>query len=217
MVDQEWERYGALGGIWFVVLMVIGGVALGTPPSRSDSAAEIAKYYADKDTALQVGAFLAAIGIIGLVWWFATLWRKMAAAEGGTPRVAMIALLGFLVSGIGAMMAVTIDAATAAANSVAGEGSAVFFQMSNISFGFSALGDVILTAAVGGLVLRTGFLPKWVAYLSAVVAAVALVGTLSIASDSDAFTAFTMIGALLWGIWIIVISILNFRSTAATN
>jgi len=217
MDDKTWERYGALGGIWFFVLALIGGIAVGAPPSRTDSAADIAKYYADKDTALQVGAFLAAIGIIGLAWWFGTLWKTMTAAEGGTPRVAIIALVGFIISGIGAIVAFTIDAGTSAAIDSAGESSAIFFNISNICFGFSALGDVILTAAVGGLILRTGFLPKWVAYLSYLVTVLALVATITIANDNDTFAFFGFIGAALWGIWIAVIGVLNYRNLGATD
>ena len=215
MDDRTWERYGALGGVWFVVLAVIGGILAGSPPSRSDSPAEIAQYYADHDSALQIGAFLGALGVLGLVWWFGTLWRSMADAEGGTPRVSIIALVGFILSGTAAMAAFTIDAATAAAIDVAGDGSKIFFQISNISFGFSAIGDVILTAAVGGLILRTGFLPKWVGYLSYAIAVVALVGAIGIANDASAFTALTFLAAAAWGIWIVVIAILNYRRPAA--
>lgn len=117
-----------------------------------------------------------------------------------------------MLSGVAAMAAFTIDAGTAAAIDVAGEGSKIFFQISNISFGFSAVGDVILTAAVGGLILRTGFLPKWVGYLSYAVSVLALVGTISIANDASIHTVFSFLSVAAWGVWIVVISILNFRT-----
>ena len=81
MDDRTWERYGASGGVWFVVMVVIGGILAGSPPGRSDSPADIAKYDTDNDSGLQIGAFLGALGVIGLVWWFGTLWRSMADAE----------------------------------------------------------------------------------------------------------------------------------------
>jgi hypothetical protein len=214
MDDKTWERYGALGGVWFVVMAIIGGIFAGSAPARTDSAADIAKYYTDHDSGLQVGGFLGAIGAIGLVWWFGTLWRSMADAEEGTPRVSIIALVGFVVSGLGALTAFTVDAGTAAAIDIAGETSKIFFQISNISFGISAIGDVIMTAAVGGLILRTGFLPKWVGYLSYVVAVLALVGSVGIANDATIFNVFTFVGAGAWGVWIVVIAILNYRKTA---
>ncbi len=216
MNDKTWERYGALGGVWFVVLVVIGGIAAGAPPSRTDPAADIAKHYADHADGLQLGAFLGALGIIGLVWWFGTLWRAMTNAEAGTPRVAVIALIGLVLSGIGATLSFTIDAGAAAAIDVLGEGSAVFFQISNISFGFSAMGDVVLATAVGGLILRTGFLPKWVGYLSYGVVILSLGAMISIASDNDVFSFFGLLAAVLWGIWIIVTGVLLYQKAATT-
>lgn len=215
MNDKTWARYGALGGIWFVVLTAIGAILIGSPPSRNDPASEIAKYYADNDSAIQLAGCLAALGVIGLAWWFGTLWRDMADAEGGTPRVAIIALIGFVLSGIGAMVGFIVDAGTAAAIDMAGEGSTIFFQISNVSFGFAAMGDVILTAAVGGLIIRSGFLPRWVGYLSYAVAVLSLVGVFSIASDEDILNLFTVIATLLWAAWIVVIGVLRYQKGAA--
>jgi hypothetical protein len=214
MNDKTWARYGALGGIWFVVLMVIGVIVAGAPPSRNDPASEIAKFYADNDSAIQLMACLAALGVIGLVWWFGTLWRDMADAEGGTPRLAIIALIGLVLSGIGAMVGFIVDAGTAAAIDMAGEGSAIFFHISNVSFGFSAMGDVILTAAVGGLIIRSGFLPRWVGYLSYAVAVLSLVGVFSIASDQDVLNLFVVVATLLWAAWIVVIAVLEYQKGA---
>ena len=81
MDDKTWERYGALGGIWFVVFAVVGSFLAGAPPSRDD-AAEIAEWFVDNDGAIQTGAFLSGIGVIGLVWWFGTLWRAMRPPSG---------------------------------------------------------------------------------------------------------------------------------------
>ncbi len=161
MDNRTWVRYGALGGVWFVVLTVIGGILAGSPPPRSDPAADIVKYYADNDSGLQIGAFLVALGVIGLVWWFGRLWR------------------------------------------------------SNISFGFSSIGDVIMTAAVGGLILRTGFLPKWVGYLSYVVSVLSLAATVGIANDASFLSLFSLLAAAVLAVWIVVIAVLNFQKTAA--
>ena len=46
---------------------VIGSFLAGPPPPRDD-AAEIAEWFVDNDSAIQTGAFLAGIGVIGLVW-----------------------------------------------------------------------------------------------------------------------------------------------------
>jgi hypothetical protein len=208
------ERYGALGGIWFVILAVIGGMLAGSSmPGRDDPVSEIVEFYADNDGAIQLGAFLTAIGVIGLVWWFGSLWRKMTDAEGGTPRLAVVALLGLTLSGIGAMTGMIINAGTAATIDVAGEGSAAFFAMSSVAFAFSGVGDVVLTLAVAVLILRSDMLPKWVAYASLVSAAVSLVAALGIASDADFFVVLGFIAFLVWSAWVLLLSVLLYQQT----
>lgn len=210
MDDTKWERYGALGGIWFVVLAVIGGFLPGSMPGRNDPVAEIAEFYADKDAAIQTWAFLTGIGVIGLIWWFGTLWRAMVDAE-GRPRLAVIALFGLVISGIGAITGMIINAGTAAAIDMAGEGSAMFFDMSSIAFGFSSIGDVILTVAVAALIIRTTFLPIWAAYASLVSAIVSLIASFAIISDEDFFGVFGFIAFLVWSAWILMMSGLLYQ------
>ena len=112
MDDKTWEKYGALGGIWFVVFAVVGSLLAGAPPARDD-AAEIAEWFVDNDGAIQTGAFLSGIGVIGLVWWFGTLWRAMRrAGDGGAPRLEVVALTGFVFSGAMAFSGFAVNAAT---------------------------------------------------------------------------------------------------------
>src|SRR6476659_691089 len=94
MDESKWERYAALGGIWFVVLNVIGAFLPGTPPSTDDSVEEIAKYFSDHSGGIEVALFLTGLGIIGLLWWFGSLCRLMVKAEDGRPRMAVVALWG---------------------------------------------------------------------------------------------------------------------------
>ena len=216
MDDKAWERYGALGGVWFVVLAVIGGFIVGADrPGRADPAAEIGEWIADNDAALQWGAFLTAIGVIGLAWWFGTLYRAMRGAEEGNPRVAIIALAGFIVSGIGAMTGFSINAGVAAAVDQAGDGVSVFYGISGVAFGISAVGDVILALAVSGLAMRTGFLPRWVASLGLIVVVTSLIASIGIASDDDFFDSFGFIAFLIWAFWILAVSSVNYNRTSA--
>ena len=216
MNDAMEERYGALGVVWFVVLAVIGLVLAGSEPSRTDSAAEIAKYYADNDTGLQVGAFLAGLAIVGLVVWFGSVWRAMVRAEGGTSRLALIAAIGVVISTITAIGSIAIDAGTAAAIDQLGEGSAVFFQLSSVLFGFSPIGDVLFVGAISVLAHRTGFLPKWTAQAGLVVVAVALVASLSIASDAAFFEVFAIIAGVTWMLWILSVGILLYKQAPSS-
>ena len=63
MENSRWERYGALGGVVFVVLDVIVAVLGGEPPAMDAGQAEIAGYFADKGPALEAGLWLFGIVI----------------------------------------------------------------------------------------------------------------------------------------------------------
>src|SRR5215471_8102759 len=88
MDEARWARYAALGGIWFVVLNVVGAFLPGAPPKTTDSALKIAKYFHDHHRAIEIGTLLLGLGLIGLFWWFGSLWRTMVDAEGGSARMA---------------------------------------------------------------------------------------------------------------------------------
>lgn len=215
MDDRAWERYGALGGVWFVVLALIGGFMAGSDqPGRTDSPAEIAEWLADNDTALQWGAFLTGIGVIGLAWWFGTLYRAMRDAEDGRPRVAIIALVGLTVSGIGAMTGFAINAGVASVADQAADTAGIFYGIASTLLAFSAIGDVILVLAVSGLAMRSGFLPRWVTYLGLVSVVASLIAALGIVSSDDFFNLFGFLAFLVWALWLLSVSVVNYQRSS---
>src|SRR5262245_33895682 len=98
MDDSKWERYAALGGIWFVVLNIIGACLPGTPPALDDSAAKIGKYFSDSSDQIRCATLLLGLGMVGLFWWFGSVYRHMSDAEGGKSRMAAVALGGLAVA-----------------------------------------------------------------------------------------------------------------------
>ena len=98
MNDSKWQRYALVGGPIFVVLAIVGTALAGSPPAPDDSTEEINSFFADNHGAIKTGAWLGVLAALFLVWWFATLWRHMADAEGGRPRLAIISLGGLMVA-----------------------------------------------------------------------------------------------------------------------
>src|SRR6478672_6749597 len=131
MDESKWERYAALGGIWFVVLSVISAFLPGAPPSTDDSAEKIAKYFSDHAGAIQAAQLLAGLGIIGLLWWFGSLWRLMVTAEDGRPRMAVVAL-GGLAMGAALALASGAMTSTVAMQHVQVGASAKFFHIFSV-------------------------------------------------------------------------------------
>src|SRR3954449_2047762 len=113
MDESKWERYAALGRVVFVVLTVVAGFVPGSPPAVDASKEEIATYFQDHAGAIQAGQVMAGFGVVGLAWWFGSLYRRMRAAEGGNPRLSMVAILGLALGGAMALLSGAITSALA--------------------------------------------------------------------------------------------------------
>jgi hypothetical protein len=176
------ERWAPIGGIAFVVLMVVGSMLVSDVPAPDASGQEIAGYLADSDRQIRniVGAYLWVVGALAFIWFLVRLRNDLRRAEGGTGALSNMVL----VAG-GAFAAVwTVSAATFAG--VANAASLRDAPVSNPDFvrvlptlgrfilllggGFTGLLVVLLASIV---IFRTGVFPRWLAVLG-VVAAVTL-------------------------------------------
>ncbi len=198
-----------------MVLAVVGSLIGGSPPSRSDSAAEILEWFADNDSAIQLGAFLTALGVVGFAWWFGSIWQALNTHDDGSPRTAVIMLVGLVLSGIGAMGAFTTMAGTAATIGELQEGAMFFFSIASVGYALSAVGNTILSLALSVHTLRSGFLPQAVGALGLVVAAANLLSSIGMASDADFFSVFGFISFLAFAAWLILVSVTLYRKIAS--
>jgi hypothetical protein len=115
------NRMAALGGIAFIVLILVAALSSGSPPDVNDSAAKIARYFADHHKRLAVGAVLSGIAAPFYVWLFSVVCRGMRKAG----AVALsVGAFGFVV--VGAALAVTGDAINASLAHAASQGDAAF-------------------------------------------------------------------------------------------
>ncbi|MFN8036613.1 MAG: hypothetical protein U0V73_11815 [Acidimicrobiia bacterium] len=219
MDDAKWERYAALGGIWFVLLTVIGSNLAGAPPSLDDSRAQIVKYFADHSGALEAGMFMNAIGAIGLVWWFGSLWRLMVEAEGGRPRMAVVALGGLAISGALALASGAVTSTIALQHGeLAGAATAkVLFVLSGILIAGAGVGIVVLVAAVTSLSYRTKLFAAWINVVGWIAALLFLVASFAYASDANAIALTGLGGFLLTCVWIVAVSVQLWKRAGTSS
>jgi hypothetical protein len=181
MVSQV-ERWAPIGGIVFVVLMVVGSSLVGDVPAPDAPEQEIAGYLADSDNHIRniIGAYLWVIGALAFLWFLTRLRTDLRRAEGGTGALSTVAFA----AGV-AFVAVWLVSATAFA-SVA---YAIELRDAPVSDpdlvrvlppmgrlllllggGFTGL---LLLLAASLVIIRTGLFPRWLAWLG-IVAAIAL-------------------------------------------
>lgn len=215
MDDARWERYAAFGGIWFVVLNVIGALLPGAPPAPDDSSEKIVRYYADHAGRIEVATFLAGLGIIGLLWWLGSIWRVMSRAEGERPRMAAVAVVGLAIGGALALASFAVNSTLALEHDTLGGGAKLLYVLTLALLGASAFGIVAHIAAVTSLSYRRAIFPAWINVVGWIAALAFLVASISIASDASWLGVFGLIAFFVWALWILAISVRMLRGEPA--
>jgi hypothetical protein len=215
MDDAIWQRYAALGGIWFVVFSVAGAFLPGAPPATNDSADKIAKYFNDHAGAIKVTTLLTGIGIIGLLWWLGSLWRLMSDAEDGRPRMAVVAVAGLAIGGALALSSGAITSTVALDRRDVGSASKFFFVLSFVLIAAAGFAILVHIAAVTSLSYRRRLFAPWINVIGWISALLFLIGTINVATDASAFNIIGLLGFLTWCVWIVVISLQMWNRAAS--
>jgi hypothetical protein len=218
MNDTKWEQYGALAGLFFVVIVVVGALIPGAPPSPDDSIQEIADYYQDHTGGIKAGAYLTGLAAVAFLWFLGSLWSTLRRFE-DTRRLATIAVGGGIVGLILAVTAYALNASVAIALDSAGATQGVnpkfIYIMSGVIGGMGNFGVAVLVAATGVAILRTRALPAWLGGPSLVLAVAWIVAGLVVATDTTAIFTLGFIVFLLWLVWVLVVSFFMLRPQAA--
>jgi len=177
MSDTRWERWASGSGVAFVVLFVAGLLLASDLPKAGDSNDAILTWFGDRETELGWQAGLFGLAAIAFIWFVGTLAAAIRRAEsdpaGRLPAIIVIA--GATTVGIytvsqailvaGSNAAGTIDAATARALYETATTASVLTNFTAIAF----------VAAASIAVVRTGLLPRWLAYAGGIFVAISLV------------------------------------------
>jgi hypothetical protein len=181
-MNGQIERWAPIGGIVFVVLMVVGSFLVGDVPGADAPEQEIADYLADSDNHTRniIGAYLWVAGALVFLWFLTRLRSDLRRAEGGTGALSNMAF------GAGVAFTAVWMVSAAALASVA---YAIALRDAPVSDpdlvrvlppmgglllllggGFAGL---LLLLAASVVIFRTGVFPRWLAWLG-IVAAIAL-------------------------------------------
>jgi hypothetical protein len=198
-------RYSPLAGVGAVVLWVIGTFLLEKDdrPEGKDTAQFVA-WVEQNDTAILVGAIVFAFGVLLFLWMLGSLRTTLAAAEGGTARLASIAFGSGVATSV-CLMALYLPQAQAAFDhsNISDTSVDALVHIGDSFFAGVELFLIPLVLATALVTLRHGPLPRWFAWVSvalAVILAVPPIGWLGV-----------FVGLPLW---VLLVSVLLFRRGA---
>lgn len=217
MDEGKWERAAGAGGILFVVLVIVSAVLPGEPPSTSDPARDIAKYFTDNGDAIRQAAFLAMIATLPIVWWVAAVYRMLERATGNA-RLGVITVIGAAIATTAAGISAIVYAVVALVG-VGGSGGLTgtkfFYILGTNLNAMVALGTVLVVGSVSVAILRTAMMPKWIAWLGALVVVLSLVGSLVGVSGNESVMGIAFASFLGFSLWLLIVSVLMLRKPAA--
>jgi hypothetical protein len=156
------------------------------PVSAGDPAGEIAGYFAGNREALRAQGLLFVIGAGFLLWFLGSLRSFLVRAEGGTGRLATVALGAGVASTVITVVALAFQIGLAA--TPAGDVAPALVGTMDAMFTVANLPLAVMLVAVAVL-FRSGAFPAWLGWLSLAAAAVQLVPTFGIVVDGGALAA----------------------------
>jgi hypothetical protein len=201
---QGLARFAPLTGVAAVVFWIVGAiVADSSSPGDDAPAAEIVAYFGDEDWTIFTGSALFAFGSALFVWFLASLAAYFRRA-GDDGRLATVLVSGGSATAVVAALvtAPAVAGALAVENmdrELSPEAAETLWLLGD---GFIVPGSLLAVALLGPaalMILRTGALPSWFGYVTAVLTIGLLVFPIGWA-------------ILIWGIplWTIVTSIWIF-------
>jgi hypothetical protein len=202
------DRFAALAGVTYVGLALVLGAVEGSPPSPSASTQEVTAYLAGHRTG--AGLWLFGLASIALLWWFGELWALMSRAENGKPRLAVVSTTGLVVGGAMSFASAVLMATLALLDSPEGAATlnavaALFVTTAGFGLGTHLIAANILgvrSRIFGPAVIGFGFVSAFGFLAAAVLGAV---------RDDGVPNLLSLIGFLLWLLWILGVSLRMWR------
>ena len=165
---QRAEQLAPLTGIAVLVLGLAGLIVLEGPADRPEldaPRAVILAYFGDRDTVI-FGSFLLMLAAVFFLWFVGVLRAVLRRAEGDVGRVSAIAYGGG-VAAAAFMLAVPASNVAGAlfAEQLSPEGAQTFYLFGDAFLYPAAMAAAVLVAATALVAIRTGALPRWLAWL----------------------------------------------------
>jgi Domain of unknown function (DUF4386) len=218
-LSSAWERYAWAAGILFVVAIVAESVvSVGVEANQDDSAAKIAgKLHDHRDRLLVIACFSVVFAVAFVVY----LIRLHGVLRGDTDRTrflgSFVLVGGTLLITLHAVSDIGITGLLGAklASYGAQHDPGVSYTLYLVTFALDSVGDVfgsLFLLAAGLLVLESGVLPRWLAWVSIVAGILLFVQGFGLGGVIATFgLVVDIIGFLLFLVFVLVSSVIFLR------
>lgn len=210
-VVPAWERLGAVSGIVFAVLLVIGLLLVDPVSGQSDQ--KFSEFYSERENRVAVitGMYLLAISGACFLWFVGTLRRTLRHTDGEPETLSTIALASGTVFAAMLFAAGASMGVVAASMSLGGEPqpspetARLFTQFGyTLLLLFGMFAGIVLIVATSVLALRTAILPRWLSWAGFVAAALLVSGVI-------------FVSAIALPLWVIAVSVVMLRRDPAAQ
>ena len=192
-------NWGALTGVAFVAVAILSLVVGGEPPEASEPVREVVDHYVDNKDSIEIGAALATLAGLLLIFFAANLRKVLQEADDSDSILPAVVLAGASVMAVGVAIDAMISFALAeAAGDVQPTAVQALQALWDNDFFPIALGTTVFMLATGLSVVLHGGLPKWLGWIAVLFGVVGL-------------TPVGFIGFLGGALWIAVVSVLLAR------
>ena len=214
MAQRRLEQLGAVGGIVFIVLQLVGQLLIqvgGREPSFNASAKEIVAFFAARDTVLfSIGGYLSSLSLIALLGFLGSLWGVLRRAEGEPGWLSLVAVC----AGLGVVALLFGGGAWYLAVFRIDEGldpqiARLLFDLGNYTFATSWFLFGALTLSVSAASLWLAAFPRWLGWTGLIVG-IWLVTAPTYWTSPVAFAPYV----LFW-VWLGSLSVVMFRHARA--
>ena len=218
-MQRQWDRFGGLAGIAFVVLSVGGIIAGGSVPKPDSSTARIVAYAVEHRSRILTSCLLFGLAGMALLVFIAVLAYLLRVSDERSPA-SVIAVIGGVVTAMTATVA-TLATATLAyrVGALGGATTRMLFDLQNLANTAIGFGAVVFLLGVAMGASRLASLPSWLVPATWVVMLAELVSVFQIFPRSGAFApggglTYAFFGLIM--LWTLVTSVALVRGSTAT-
>lgn len=209
MAQSTWERLAAGAGLVFVVLSIVSLVVNPVADALGDEASVVAEKLAENQAGALVSVAVGVLAALALVWFAASLRSTLRQAEGEAGVLSEVAFAGGVMAGVTILVssALTRTAAEFVRRQGDSEGARLAASLEESTMAVAtAFALALLMGATFVIALRHRAIPRWLAWVGAVGAALSLVPIYPI----------FVFGVLIALFWVAALSIVLIRRIGST-